>query len=291
MRLGVEIKNNSPMADSGMLDLARQAEAGGADSLWLSDHLLRVDGDTSRYPFSPDGRTSAPSELPMYEALITLAAIGAVTNTIRLGTSVLVLAQRHPLELAKQAATIDRLSGGRLDLGVGPGWNVSEMEALGWQFESRGPRTDEMIEVLRAAWATGIPGPYSGKHFQIDAGVRMFPMPEAPIPLLVGGINPTAIRRAARLGDGWVGIAFAERYNRDDIVGQLAMLNGLVGKRAFRRIVSLHGAPTWSGSFPHIVAELMALGIDEVIVEIPWSSGVGEALACLDACKQAALAA
>jgi probable F420-dependent oxidoreductase len=286
--IGVQIRNSGILAsEPGVLRLACEAEAAGADSVWVGDHVCLVEGDSSRYPYATDGIPSFSNDTDWFEALIVLAAMSSVTSTVRLGIAALVLPQRHPIELAKQAATLDRLSGGRLDLGVGAGWNAGEMEALGWSFDTRGPRMDEMIEVLRRAW-TGTPGPWSGEHVQVSAGVRTFPTPRAPIPLLVAGVNPTAIRRAARIGDGWLGITFAGQYSRQEIESQLALLDPLVGERAFRRIVKLHGSPHESETFPQIVAELADLGIDEAIVEVPWSVGIPEALKCLEACKLAA---
>jgi probable F420-dependent oxidoreductase len=286
MDIGVQIQNRGGLAiDPGLMTMAKAAEDGGARSLWVGDHILFIEDDPSRYPYSVDGKLKYDSDIPWYESLISLMAMAAVTTTIRVGTAVLVLPQRHPIELAKQAATLDRLSGGRLDLGVGPGWSAGEMETLGWSFETRGPRTDEMIEILRRSFKTGMPGPYSGEHYGVGGAVRLFPLPERPIPILIGGVNPTAIRRAARVGDGWMGITFADRYSRDDIEQQLALLNPLVGERPFRRVVKVHGAPEYASAFPRIVAELNSLGVDEAIVEVPWASDIGEALACLEACK------
>jgi alkanesulfonate monooxygenase SsuD/methylene tetrahydromethanopterin reductase-like flavin-dependent oxidoreductase (luciferase family) len=138
-----------------------------------------------------------------YESLASAVFLAASTRRCRIGIGVLVLPQRNVLEVAKAASTIDRLSGGRFILGVGVGWNRSEMEALGYGFSTRGKRTDEMLRVLRDSW-TGTPSGYRGQEVTLRDGVRMYPTPaQTAVPLIVGGMADAALRRAASLGDGW----------------------------------------------------------------------------------------
>ena len=127
----------------------------------------------------------------------------ALTKRIGIGTTVLVLPYRHPLHLAKELASLDLLSGGRLTVGVGAGWPEPEFEALGVPFRERGRRTDESLEVLRACWEQD-PVEYQGKTFRLK-GLRALPQPARRIPIWVGGSSDAALRRAVRVGDGWHG--------------------------------------------------------------------------------------
>src|SRR5258705_13710749 len=146
MRIGAIVPNDGPLPlRIGLGGMAEAAERAGAESVWVSDHLLMVDGPTSRYPYSADGQQTWSNEIDYFEALACCAYMAAVTHDCRIGTAVLVLPQRNVLELAKVAASIDQLSGGRLVLGVGAGWNAAEMEALGYDFADRGRRFDEML--------------------------------------------------------------------------------------------------------------------------------------------------
>jgi probable F420-dependent oxidoreductase len=206
MKIGVQIPNDSAKArEIGLTNMGRLAEDAGADSLWVNDHLLTVEGGRSPYPFTPDGAIPWPMDLPRYECLTAASFLAATTSRCRIGTSVLILPQRNVLELAKTTATLDALSGGRFVLGIGVGWFAEEMEALGYRFESRGRRTDEMIEVLRRCW-TGRPQPFQGKEIAVSEGLVFEPRPSQPNgpPILVGGMSRAALRRAALRGDGWL---------------------------------------------------------------------------------------
>src|SRR3712207_1623506 len=204
MKIGVQIPNNSDKPRQlGLTKMGRLAEDAGADSLWVNDHLLMVEGGSSPYPFTPDGAIPWPMDLPWYECLTAASFLAASTSTCRIGTSVLILPQRNVLELAKTTATLDALSGGRFVLGIGVGWFAEEMEALGYRFETRGRRTDEMIEGLRRC-RTGRPQPFKGKEIAVREDLIFEPRPSQPggPPILVGGMIRAALRRAALRGDG-----------------------------------------------------------------------------------------
>ncbi|GAA3353238.1 TIGR03619 family F420-dependent LLM class oxidoreductase [Saccharopolyspora gregorii] len=185
-------------------DLAVAAERLGYGAVWLPDHLL------------PPSRYAPGSYGGIYDPLVALAAIAVRTRTIRLGTSVLVLPMRSPFVVAKQAATLERISGGRFTLGVGIGWDRAEFAAVGAGFADRGARADEAIDLIRHL--LGGSGPFHGTHFHYDTGV-FEPKPGTPVPIVVGGSGERALRRAARSGDGWQPIApepatFAARVDR-----------------------------------------------------------------------------
>jgi probable F420-dependent oxidoreductase len=179
------------------------AERLGYRKVWLPDHLL---------PPGPYGARFGG----VYEPLLSLSYIAARTRTIGLGTSVLVLPLRSPFVVAKQAATLDQLSGGRLTLGVGIGWERTEFAAVGVDFRERAARTDEAIALLRHLFYDE--GPFEGRFYAYETGV-FEPRPDREIPIMVGGTSDAALRRAAAVGDEWQAFAldsaaFGERLAR-----------------------------------------------------------------------------
>ncbi len=189
------------MFEREVMMLAPELERLGFDGLTLPDHLLLAQSMDGRYPHSADGKPPFSPDTPWPDALVLIGALSAVTTRLRLMTAVQVLPLRHPLILAKLAATASRLSDGRLTLGVGVGWNSDEFETIGIDFTHRGSIADEAIVVLRKLWARG-PTEHSGEHFRIPLGL-MEPSPPS-IPIVVGGLSDAALRRAAKLGDGYI---------------------------------------------------------------------------------------
>ena len=193
MKIGFSLLNNQGIDDAqALVDLAVRAEELGFDSVWVHDHVFNVGHVLDRI----GGR-------PYYEPLTLLSFVAARTQRIRLGTSVLVLPYHNAIRLAKTAATLDVLSGGRLILGVGVGSIEQEMRAMGSPFAERGAVTDEAIAVMRALWTQEDPR-FEGKYSHF-AGMKFSPKPiqKPSIPLVIGGVSRAAVRRAARLGDGW----------------------------------------------------------------------------------------
>ena len=193
MRLGFSLLNNWGIEDAqALVGLASRAEELGFDSVWVHDHVFNVGHVFDRI----GGR-------PYYEPLTLLSFVSARTQRVRLGTSVLVLPYHNPIRLAKAAATLDVLSGGRLILGVGVGAIEQEMQAMGSAFKERGAFTDEAIAVMRALWTEEDPR-FDGTYSRF-AGMKFSPKPlqKPSIPVVIGGVSRAAIRRAARLGDGW----------------------------------------------------------------------------------------
>jgi probable F420-dependent oxidoreductase len=186
-----------------LLDIARAAEEAGFHGVLMSDHLFFPGRLESRYPYAPDGKPGFDGGTPFPEVWTTIAAMAAVTTRLHFATMVYILPLRHPLEVAKAVATAALLSGGRVALGAGAGWIREEFDALGVDFATRGRRFDEMIEVLRKVW-TGAMVEHRGACFDLPP-LQMSPAPPAPIPIWVGGTSDRALRRAARLGDGWIG--------------------------------------------------------------------------------------
>ena len=184
------------------LEICRRAEAAGFESLWGGEHVILPSTIESSYPYTKDGKIPAQPDTPIPDPLIWLAFAAAAAPTMRLGTCILIVPQRNPLILAKELATLDQLSGGRVELGLGVGWLEEEFDALGVPWERRGARNDEYIEAMRTLWS----GPEVEFHgeFVDFPKVTCSPRPvQASIPILVGGDSDVAIRRAARLADGY----------------------------------------------------------------------------------------
>src|SRR5215212_1734435 len=281
MKIGVQIPNNSDkLRQIGLAKLGRLAEDAGADSIWVNDHLLMVEGGRSPYPFTPDGAIPWPVNLPWYECLTAASFLAATTSRCRIGTSVLILPQRNVLELAKTTATLDALSGGRLVFGIGAGWFAEEIEVLGYGFRTRGQRTDEMIEVLRRCW-TGRPRPFEGKEITVPEGLVFEPRPAQPggPPILVGGMSRAALKRAALRGDGW--LAF-QRGELDpgklaELLKTLENLRREFGRldEPFSNVMRLHAPPEMASRLPEFVIRVRELGFDELIITLPWEDQAG----------------
>lgn len=184
-----------------VLELAKAIEDIGYDEIAVFDHVVMG------YPTADRAAPMYPPKMPILEAIVLLAQFAAVTSEISLGTEVLVLPQRQPTLVAKQISTLDSLSGGRVRLGVGVGWQESEYEALEEDFSNRGRRMDEAISLLRSYWADEQID-FDGSYYSATA-MAMEPKPpqQGGPPIWIGGGSDAALRRTARMGDGWMGSA------------------------------------------------------------------------------------
>ncbi len=183
--------------------LATRAEAWGYDSVWASDHIIIPPLLTSVYPASPDGKFPDPWLQCYFEPLAILNYVAGCTQRVQLGTSVLILPMRNPIEIAKQIAGADVLSQGRILFGVGVGWFKEEFDALGAPFAERGSRIDEYLQICKTLW-TEEPATYEGTYYQFrQASFAPKPTQKPHPPILIGGQSPAAMRRAVRFGDGW----------------------------------------------------------------------------------------
>lgn len=238
-----------------LVDIARGAEEAGFEGILISDHLFFPGDLKSKYPYSEDGVPGFDGTTPFPDPWTTIAAMAAVTTRLRFSTMVYILPLRHPLEVAKTVGSVARLSGGRVALGVGAGWIREEYDALGVPFAGRGKRMDEMFSVLRKAW-TGEMVEHRGEHFDLGR-FQMTPAPEAAVPIWVGGLSKLAFRRAAALGDGWIGTG----QHPDEVHGILEQLHGIrreAGREAepFETIVPLVTPPD-----PGMLRELGDAGV------------------------------
>ena len=202
MKVGLAFASSIAIDGDSALEICRRAESAGFESVWGGEHVIIPDAIASRYPYTADGKIPAEPDTPIPDPLIWLAFAAAAAPTLRLGTCILIVPQRNPLVLAKALATLDQLSGGRVELGLGVGWMKEEFDALGVAWERRGARNDEYIAAMRALWA----GPHAEFHgeFVDFPPVTCSPRPvDGSIPVLVGGDTDAAISRAVRIADGY----------------------------------------------------------------------------------------
>ena len=207
------------------ISMAQAAEEAGFESIWTVDHVVVPKGYKSTYPYASSGRMGDGNEDMQYpDPLIYMAYLASVTKTIRLATGILIIPQRNPVVAAKQIATLDQLSGGRIDLGIGVGWLEEEFNAIGVPFEGRGKRTDEHIAAMRALWANDF-AEYHGDFVDFEP-IFCRPQPlNGTIPIIVGGHSKAAARRAGRIGDGFFP-ARGTPHDLFDIVKTTAKENG-----------------------------------------------------------------
>jgi probable F420-dependent oxidoreductase len=246
----------------GLVDLARAAEDTGFESLWTVEHVVVPEEYESQYPYARGGKMQGDSSFPVPDPLIWLAFVAAETTTLRLATGILILPERNPLVTAKAAATLDSLSGGRLELGIGVGWLEEEFDALGVPFERRGARTDDYIAAMRALWASD-DASHDGE-FASFSGMTSNPKPaQGSVPVHVGGHTRRAAQRAGELGDGFFP-AKGDLAELIDVVRQTAADHG----RDPEAIEITAGSPgVLSPDDPlAAVQELADLGVDRVVV-------------------------
>lgn len=185
------------------VELVQAGEAAGFESAWTVDHVVVPEGYKSAYPYSDDGKMAGgKNDMPIPDPLIWMAYAAAATSKINLATGILIVPQRNPVVAAKQIATLDMMSGGRVLLGIGVGWLEEEFNAIGVPFGDRGRRTDEYVYAMQELWATD-QSTYAGE-FTNFTDVHSQPKPvDRSVPIIVGGHSKAAARRAGRLGDGF----------------------------------------------------------------------------------------
>ena len=262
MKFGIGFANILQFAaQPGVADMARSAEAAGFESVWTVEHVIYPDGYESTYPYDPSGKMMAAPDSPIPDPLIWLAFVAAATETLRLATGILILPQRNPVVLAKEVATLDSLSGGRVDLGIGVGWLREEFDALGVPFERRGARTEEYIGAMRALWSTDN-AEFHGEFAEFSrASVNPKPT-NATVPVHIGGHSRTAAERAGRIGDGF----FPGKGNIVELVDVMRQSAATAGRDPLGVEVTFGNAAVLGSDPVGAVEELAAAGVDRVIV-------------------------
>ena len=272
MQLGIALPNFSRLGTrEAVVDIARRAEALGYDSVWTTDHVMMTKGQEEPYGH-------------ILEAFTTLAYLAPLTERVKLGTSVIVFPQRNPVLVAKEAATLDFLSDGRLILGVGAGWNEREFRYLGAEFANRGKRLDEYLRALRELWTA--PAPRFEGEFVSFSDVLFSPRPVQPggPPIVIGGASRATFRRAAQLGDGWHAVGVSPRAFADGMhqIGERAGGRPVEGQLRIRTALGrvLPETPnaagllqsTLSGSVHQVVAriaEYREAGVSHLVAFFP----------------------
>jgi probable F420-dependent oxidoreductase len=241
--------------------VATAAEAGGFATLWWGEHVVLVDQPRSRYPYSPDGRIAIPASADWLDPLTGLSFAAAVTGRIELATGVLLLPEHNPVLVAKQAATLDVLSAGRLTLGVGIGWSAEEFAALGVPFARRGERTAEYVAAMRTLWSDDV-ATFSGEFARFD-NVRVNPKPVhgRRIPIVAGGNSDAALRRVADFADGWYGF----NLSAGTVAERVATLAENLRSRGRSRS-ELSVAVSLTDGSPSMLPELARIGVTQVVV-------------------------
>ena len=223
MKIGVSFFPSRPKL---VIPLAQTADETGFESVWIPEHAVFPTQIETAYPYA-EVDPPLPTT-PLYDPLIMLTYVAAVTQRVKLGTGIYILPQRHPILVARMLTSVDILSAGRVLFGVGAGWLREEMEALDSDFSTRGPRTDEMIGILRRLW-TEPRVAHQGRFYSFpEVGFEPKPV-QGTVPILVGGESPPALRRAARLGDGWFGMGHTPESARE-AVGRLRALREEAGR-------------------------------------------------------------
>jgi probable F420-dependent oxidoreductase len=270
LKFGLRYCNTGRYVDPGRaVELLQAAEEAGFESAWTVEHTVVPSGYASAYPYSPDGKMPGGAEdFPLPDPLIWMAYVAAATSTIKLATGILILPQHNPVVVAKQVATLDHLSGGRVLLGIGVGWLKEEFDAIGASFADRGERTDEYVQALRALWSQAKPS-FRGKtvNFQ-NAYCRPQPV-HGTVPIIVGGHSRAAARRAGRIGDGF----FPARGASAELIG-LARRSAEQHDRDPRLIEITTSMPATRAG----IADLVKLGVNRVLIPV---GGVGGAAGSL----------
>jgi len=220
MKFGIIPVNIGVQSVDQITGLAQLAEKSGLESVWTFEHVLVPVNYDSKYPYDASGKMGAAPDTNFVDPLIALSAIAAVTKTIRLGTGVNILTQVNPLYMAKQAASLDFVSNGRLMLGLGIGWLKEEFAALGVPFEKRGARFDDYIVAMKKIWSGEVVEHES--EFLSWQGFQSYPLPvqKPHLPLVIGGAAGKIYERVARYGDGW----FAPTTDAADLASSLVKL-------------------------------------------------------------------
>lgn len=272
MHFGIAFANTGPLAEGpAAAGVARAAEVAGFESMWTVEHVLVPVDYQSTYPYARGGRMPGGESIAIPDPLVWLAYVAASTTTIRLGTGILILPQRNPAIVAKEVATLDRLSGGRVELGIGVGWLEEEFDALGVPFAGRGARTDAYVAAMRSLW--------TGEAVDLDDGFHRWnravslPTPvHGRVPIVVGGHTEAAARRAGRLGDGF--------FPGKGTVEELAHLFDVARAAAEEagrdpdRLELTAGHPGVMGEDPlAAVEEMAALGVTRMIIPpLAWDA-------------------
>jgi probable F420-dependent oxidoreductase len=264
MKIGiVSINVGGPATAENMLEVAQHAEAAGIESVWTFEHVIVPTDYESKYPYDRTGKMPIPPQAWFLDPLISLAHVAAATKTIRLGTGVNILPQVNPLLFAKQTASLDALSGGRLTLGLGIGWLAEEYRAMGTPFERRGARFDDYLEAVKKVWTGAVVEHES--EFLSWHGFMSHPTPaqKPHPPILIGGATTKTLRRVVSAAQGW----YAPSDSPRELSVKIADLKKMAA-RAGRPFETIDITVNWriAKRPPDALAELQDLGVTRAVV-------------------------
>jgi probable F420-dependent oxidoreductase len=278
MRFGIAFANVGPFATpQGATAIAEEAEGAGFESLWTVEHVVVPREYASVYPYSPNGKMPGAEFVDMPDPLIWLTWVAARTTTLRLATGILILPQRNPLITAKEVATLDQLSGGRVILGVGIGWLEEEFRFLNSSWEDRAARTEEYVAAMRALWSDEAPS-FSGETVTFTEAI-VKPRPAAgSVPIVIGGHTRASARRAGRIGDGY----WPAKGDVATLVGEMRAAAEDAGRDPDTIEVTAGGAEVQGGGQAAVdeVGRLAELGVSRVAIAPPTfdPSALGDVL-------------
>jgi probable F420-dependent oxidoreductase len=265
MKVGIFPPLSAPIATPEYITtVAKAAEDAGFHSLWAPEHVVLFDEhQASRYPYSEDGQIGVPPTAGILDPFQTLTFAAAATTRLRLGTGILLVPQRNPVYTAKAAATLDWLSGGRFDFGIGIGWLREEFESVQVPWKDRAGRTADYVAVMKSLWTEPVSS-FEGKFYSLKPA-RQYPKPvqQPHPPLYFGGESDPALRRAATIGNGWFGFGHdpASAKERLEMLDRLLAENGR-RRKDIRVIIS----PGRNRATAQQMEEFAALGVDEVVL-------------------------
>ena len=267
MRISLFAPTLSPAGTPDALEaIARTADENGIHCLWVAEHVVLFDDYDSVYPYSDTGKIPAGGDIGIMDPFVALSFLAAASERVRLGTGICLVPQRNPVYTAKEAATVDWLSDGRLDFGVGVGWLSEEFEAVQVPFERRGARTREYLEVIRRLWCEPI-SQFDGEFYQLPA-CRSYPKPvQWPHPpIFFGGESEPALRRVADLGQGWYGF----NLEPDQIESHTRRLDELLGQRG-RSLddVEIVISPYLRRPSRDLLSGYEDAGVDQIVLMLP----------------------
>jgi probable F420-dependent oxidoreductase len=270
MKFGLRYCNTGRFVDPALaVELVQAGEAAGFESAWTVEHTVVPAGYQSAYPYSADGKMAGSKEdFPLPDPLIWMAYVAAATSTIKLATGILILPQHSPVVTAKQVASLDHMSGGRVLLGIGVGWLREEFDAIGVPFDDRGRRTDEYTAAMRELWTAERPT-FHGEFVNFDAAYCRPQPAQGSVPIIVGGHSKLAAKRAGRIGDGFFP-ARGVSTELIDLARKTADEHGRDGD-ALEITTSL---PDNLEDIPH----LAKIGVDRVLVPVSGMAGLASVI-------------
>ena len=265
MKIGTFSTFMSPICTPQMIGgFAQSAESIGLDSLWMGEHVILFDKTESPYPGSASGKLPVPEGGGMLDTVATFGYLAACTKTLRFGTGITLLPQRNPIYTAKEFTTLDWLTQGRIDFGIGVGWCKEEVVACGYNFHDRGKRCDEMLQMMKQLWTEPVTE-FHGEYYDL-APCRMDPKPvqKPHIPIIVGGHSSAGFRRAAKYGNGWYGF----QMNLEATAQGILKLDAALAKEARNRDdFQLVITPPYQVT-ADMVKGYEDLGVDQLIIHL-----------------------